>query len=198
MVIGALAQLQQSHSLGSPDDQPKLADKTGNLLPPANREDNVDISERGRLALEREMQNIATARENQEFVDFRGHDGKIRLGLTAFGKAAMDGWSDKGLEIAKESILAATEAFQDAFRSNLEEHGSSTAGTAISLNRHQIVINSQAVPDWFLEEYKSALSSMGNIKLKSAFENGDTFFVSPPTALNFEALSRYAEIEHNM
>lgn len=197
MVIGALAQVQQSYPLRSPDNQLKPADKTGNLLPPENRGDNVDIGERGRLALEREMQNIAAARENQEFVDFQGHDGKIRLGLTALGKAAMDGWSDNGLEVTKESILAAADAFQDAFRNNLEVHGSSTAGTAISLNRHQIVINSQSVPDWFFEEYKSALSSMGDSKLKSAFENGDTFFVSPPTALNSEAIGRYAEVEHN-
>ncbi|MBK1649810.1 hypothetical protein [Rhabdochromatium marinum] len=198
MVIGALSQMQQSNSLRTPDNQPELADKTGNLLPRENRGDSVDISESGRLAVEREMQNIATARENQEFVDFQGPDGKIRLGLTALGESTIDVWSGKGFEIANESILAAAEAFQNAFRSNLREHGSSTAGTAISLNRHQIVINSQVVPEWFLEEYKGTLSSMEDSKIKSAFENGETFYVSSPTAFNLEALNRYAEIEHKM
>lgn len=198
MVIGALAQIQHPHSPILPDSQLKSAGRSGNILPPEHREANVNISERGRLTLECEMQNIAEARENQEFIDFRGHDGKIRLGLMALGKTMMDGWSAKGLEITEKSILAAAEAFQDAFRKNLEENGPSTAGTAISLNRYQIVINTQAVPDWFIEEYQRTLSSMGDSKLKSAFENGDTFFVSPPSALTSEALGRYADVKNNI
>lgn len=198
MIVGTLAQVQQPHTLSSADNQPKIADRAGKVLPPENQAAVVDISERGRLTIEREMQNIDKARENREFVDFRGHDGNVRLGLWALGKTALDGWSAKGLEITGESILAAAEAFQEAFRENLEKNGPSTAGTAIALNRHQIVINSQAVPDWFVEEYGSILSSMDDCKLKSAFENGDTFFVSPPSALGSQALNRYADVEHNL
>ena len=195
MVIGALPQIQQSSPLRSHDNPLKSPYEIGNKLPPGNSGENVTISEGGRSALEREMQNIAEARDNQEFVDFRGHDGKIRLGLMALGQSTMDGWSSKGLEINEESILAAGEAFQNAFRKNLEENGSSTAGSAIALNRHQIIINSQAVPDWFVKEYENTLSSMGDSKLKTAFENGDLFHISQPSASSSEALSRYAEVK---
>lgn len=198
MIVGELPQIEQSHSMRSPDTPIKSAAGTGNTLPPGNSREDVDISEDGRSALEREMRNIAEARENQEFVDFRGRDGKIRLGLWALGQSTVDDWSSKGLELNEESILAAGEAFQSAFRKNLEENGSSTAGSSIALDRHQIIINSQAVPDWFVEEYKHTLSSMDNSKLKSAFENGDTFYVSRPSASSSESLSRYAAVSHGI
>src|SRR5690554_3060052 len=118
MVIGALPQIQQSSPLRS-HDNPLKSHEIGNKLPPGNSGENVTISEGGRSAFEREMLNIAEARDNQEFVDFRGHDGKIRLGIMALGQSTMDGWSSKGLEINEESILAAGEAFQNAFRKNL-------------------------------------------------------------------------------
>lgn len=198
MVIGALPQIQQSPPLRSQDNPLKSSDEIGNKLPPGNSGDNVSISESGRAVLEREMRNMAEARDNQEFVDFRGNDGKIRLGLFALGQSAMDGWSSKGLELNEESILAVGEAFQNAFRTNLEENGSSTAGSAIALNRHQIVIDSQAVPDWFVKEYEITLSSMGDSKLKSAFENGDAFHVSQLSVSSSEALSRYAEVKRSI
>lgn len=167
-------------------------------MPPGNRGVDVDISEDGRLELEREMQNIAKARDNHEFVDFRGDDGKIRLGLFALGKATIDDWSAKGLELTEESVLAAAEAYQDANRKIFDENGSSAAGTGMVLNRHQIVIDSQTAPDWFLEEYESTLSSMGDNNVTSAFKNGDTFYVSQPSPSNSSALNRYAEVKHSI
>jgi hypothetical protein len=198
MKVGALPQVQQSYSLRSSDILTKSADGIGNMLPPGNSGENVDISEGGRLVLEREMRNIAEARDNQELIDFRGRDGQVRLGLMALGQSAINDWSSKGLELNEESILAAAEAFQSAFRKNLEENGPSTAGSSIALNRHQIVINSQAVPDWFVEEYQYALSLMGTSKVKSAFENGDTFYVSQPSVSSSEALSRYAAVNNSI
>ena len=198
MIIGALPHVQQSHSLRLSDIPAKSAAETGNTFPTGNSGENVDISEGGRLALEREMQNIAEARENQELMDFRGHAGKIRLGLMALGQSAVDDWSSRGLELNEQCILAAGEAFQDAFRKNLEENGSLTAGSSIVLNRHQIVINSQAVPDWFVEEYENTLSLMDNSKLRNAFENGDTFYVSQPSASSSDALSRYAAVNRSI
>jgi hypothetical protein len=198
MKVGALPQVQQSYSLRSSDILTKSADGIGNMLPPGNSGENVDISEGGRLVLEREMRNIAEARDNQELIDFWGRDGQVRLGLMALGQSAINDWSSKGLELNEESILAAAEAFQSAFRKNLEENGPSTAGSSIALNRHQIVINSQAVPDWFVEEYQYALSLMGTSKVKSAFENGDTFYVSQPSVSSSEALSRYAAVNNSI
>lgn len=198
MWIGALPQLQQSHSLRSPDITTKSADGIGNMLPPGNSGENVDISEGGRSALELEMRNIAEAQDNQKLIDLRGDDGKLRLGLMALGQSVMGGWSSKGLELNKESILAAAEEFQNAFRKNLEESGPSTAGSSIALNRHQIVINSQAVPDWFVEEYKNTILSMDNSKLKNAFENGDTFYISQPSVSSFEAFNRYTAVKHSI
>lgn len=92
--------------------------------------DRLDISEGARLALEHERQNIAEARKNQELIDLRGHDGKIRLGLMALGQSTVDDWSSRGLELEEQSIIAAAEAFQSAFRENLERNGSSTAGSS--------------------------------------------------------------------
>jgi hypothetical protein len=198
MKVGALPQVQQSYSLRSSDILTKSADGIGNMLPPGNSGENVDISEGGRLVLEREMRNIAEARDNQELIDFWGRDGQVRLGLMALGQSAINDWSSKGLELNEESILAAAEAFQSAFRKNLEENGPSTAGSSIALNRHRIVINSQAVPDWFVEEYQYALSLMGTSKVKSAFENGDTFYVSQPSVSSSEALSRYAAVNNSI
>lgn len=195
MQVDSSARIFQLPQSRSSDNQSSIADKTGNPLPPGNQETDVAISERGRSALEREKQNIANARENQEFVDFRGHDGQIRLGLWAIGEASMDSWSEKGLEITEESVLAAAEAFQAATRKMQEKHGSETAGAGIALNRHQIILNSQPVPDWFVEEHAAMLSSLDNGALKNAFEHGDTFFVTPPSASSSEALSRYADVK---
>ncbi len=153
-------------------------------MPPGSFRETVEISEIGRSVLEREVRNIAEVRDNQELIDLRGHNGKIRLGLMALGQPAMNDWLSKGLELDEKSILAAGEAFQSACRKNLEANGSSTAGSSISLNRHQIVINSQAVPDWFVDEYKNMLSSMDNSQVRSAFENGDTFYVSQPSTFS--------------
>ncbi len=198
MIISALPRVQQSNSLRSSDIPAKCAAETGNTLPTGNSGENVDISEGGRLALEREMRNIAEARENHELIDFSGHAGKIRLGLIALRQSVVDDWSSKGLELSEQSILAAGEAFQDAFRKNLEENGSSTAGSSIVLNRHQIVINSQAVPDWFVEEYENTLSSMDNSKIRSAFENGEIFYISQPFASSSDALSSYAAVNRSI
>lgn len=176
MRIDAIPQGQQLPSLRSSDVQSKSADKTDTGWSLENQSVKVDISDDARLALEREMQNIAKARHSQEFVDFRGKDGNIRLGIWALGRTAMDDWSAKGLEVTEKSVLAAAEAFQEAFSKKLDGNDFSSAGSGIALNRHQIIIDSQPVPDWFLEEYESALSSMGGSEVKDAFENGDTFF----------------------
>lgn len=198
MIVGTLPQVQQPHPQRPSDIPAKFAAGTGNTLPPEYSGENVDISEGARLALEHERQNIAEARKNQELIDLRGHDGKIRLGLMALGQSTVDDWSSRGLELEEQSIIAAAEAFQSAFRENLERNGSSTAGSSVALNRHQIVINSQSVPGWFVEEYEETLSSMDNSQLKSAFENGDTFYVSQPSTPSSKALSRYAAVNYSI
>lgn len=198
MIIGALPRIQQP-DLQRPSEIPtKSAVGAGNTLPPEYSGENVDISEAARLASEHETRNIAEARKNQELIDLRGLDGKIRLGLMALGQSTVDDWSSRGLELEEESIIAAAEAFQSAFRENLEKNGSSTADSSIALNRHQIVINSQAVPDWFVDEYEDTLSSMDNSQLKSAFENGDAFYVSQLSTPSAKILSRYAVASHSI
>jgi len=177
MITNFLSQVQQSVTLQPQEREQKTAAGTGNTLPPEGSGERVTISAGGRSALEREVQNIAEARDNHELVDLRGHDGQIRLGLMAIGQSAIQDWSSRGLELNEESILAAGEAFQNAFRENVKGNGSSMAGSAVALNRHQIIINSQAVPDWFVEEYEHTLSAMGDKALKTAFENGQLSFV---------------------
>lgn len=142
----------------------------------------VSISEDGRSALAREMQHLAEAGDTQMLVDLRGRDGQLRLGLMALGQSSINEWSSKGMVLSEASILAAGEAFQSAFRENLAANGSSAAGSSIALNRHQIVMDSQTVPDWFVKEYERTLSAMGDSEVKRAFERGEMYVVSAPTA----------------
>jgi hypothetical protein len=54
------------------------------------------------------------------------------------------------------------------------------------------------VPDWFTKEYENVLSSMDNAEMKAAFEKGDLFFTSKPSAENVNALASYASVAKNI
>ncbi|MBQ0783287.1 MAG: hypothetical protein KBT66_03555, partial [Amphritea sp.] len=77
--------------------------------------------------------------------------------------------------------------------------GASLAGSGgLALNKYQIVINSQEVPDWFMKEYENVLSSMDNKEMKAAFEKGGLFFTSKPSSSSVDALASYAQWQkHN-
>lgn len=162
----------------------------GNELPPdKNNSDFVQISDMGKSKL---------LHKTSEFMDFTDKNGPYQLGMMALGSSSVNDWLAKGLNISDEAVIAAGQAFQDGFKKKVEESGASLADSGgLALNKHQIVINSQDVPDWFIQEYESVLSSMGNKDMMSAFEKGNLFFTAKSPSLNLNAVAGYASVVNN-
>ena len=142
-----------------------------NLPVEKNSSDSVQISEAARSKM---------LQKTTGFVDTTGEDGMYKLGLIALGKSTMQEWSTKGMNVSDEAVIAAGKAFQNAVKKMTEESGSSLAGSSLVLNKHQIIIGSQEVPGWFVQEYEDALSSLENKEMKSAFEKSELFFTLSP------------------
>lgn len=180
MKVGISQWVQQTNPPSAFGRQSTYSTTHASPSPSAVRDGNVTISESARNTLADEMQKVAEARQNGELVDLRGRDGQLRLGLMALGQSTLDEWAAKGLEVTEQAVLAAAEALQEAFRKNLQENGTSTAGSSIALNRHQLVINAQSVPDWFVEEYEHVVSSIQDSAVKNAYKNGGTYYLFNP------------------
>lgn len=194
MIVGGSGQTPSLTLPKSNEIQPKDAAASGNPVPHTDTSETVSISEKGKFQLQKEMDDIKKARENGEFIDTRDREGKVRLGLMALGKSSVDEWAAKGLNLSESAVMGAAEAFQQGFRQSVENYGSSMAGSSVALNKHKIIMNSQSVPDWFVQEYEQNLSSIGNQDVRNAFKSGDTFFASPPSTSKSEALNRYAAV----
>lgn len=186
-----------NHGLLSAINQTKATDSrtivavaSGNNLPADKASvDTVQISAAAREQMQQEL-------SSGKFVDFTAENGPYKLGLMAMGSSTLEAWSAEGLELSDETIIAAGEALQNGLKQNIEETGSSLG--SVSLNKHQIVINSQDVSDWFIKEYESVLSSMEDKGMKAAFEQGETFFASKPSSSNIDALASYASVAKNI
>jgi hypothetical protein len=166
-----------------------VAVASGNNLPAESASvDTVQISTAAREKIQQEL-------SSGKFVDFTAEDGPYKLGLMAMGSSTIEAWTAGGLELSDEAIIAAGEALQNGFKQNIEETGSSLG--SVSLNKHQLVINSQDVPDWFVKEYESVLSSMEDKGMKAAFEQGETYFASKASASVNDALASYASVSKN-
>jgi len=128
-------------------------------------------------------------------IDMSGEDGTYKLGLMALGNSTIQGWADQGLALTKEAVIAAGEAFQQAFSQMQDESDGSLAGSSLALNKYQIVMDSQQTPDWFKQEYESVLASMDNHEMKDAFQQGDLFVTSKASSLNnVNALANYSTV----
>jgi len=166
----------------------------GNNLPvEENSSDAVQISD---VARSKMLQEIKSG----EFVDFTGENGLFQKGLMmGLGVSTVQEWSAKGLNISDEAVIAAGKAFDDGMKKKYEENGTSLAGKGgLALNKYQIIMNSQEVPDWFTQEYESVLSSMDDKEMKRAFEKGDLFFTSKPSFSRVDALASYASVVRNI
>ncbi len=178
----AIAQTKQA------ENGTNIAVVGGNNLPVEKKpSDTVQISEAARSKMLQEL-------KSGEFVNFTGENGPYKKGLMVLGKSTMDEWSAKGLDISDEAVIAAGKAFQDAFTKMVEESGSSLAGSSLAINKHQILINTQEVPDWFKQEYETVLSSMEDKEMKNAFEKGELFVTSKPASSRVDALASYASV----
>jgi hypothetical protein len=179
---------------GGVENRPTIATRSGTGLPPERNSDSVSISETGQSRLDRELQNLKKGAKVHQLFDTRGPEGKYRFGLIALGSNTVSEWRDKGLDISEAAVLAAADAFQAGLRSNGEMNGSSSAGSYVALNRHQIVMNHQQVPDWFKQEYLSSLSSMDSGHIKNAFESGALYVAGRTHTPDAKSLARYTEL----
>lgn len=116
-----------------------------------------------------------------------GIDNVRSLGMLVLGgEKAIDEWEKRGLIITDETLQAAYEVFNDAFRDSVKNN---TNG--FGFNRHQIVANSQPVPEWFLVEQEAELAAMENKDARDAFMAGKLYY---STSNNSPATDTYRRI----
>ena len=162
----------------------------GNNLPVQNPSaDSVQISDAAKAKM---------FQKTSDFVDVTGEHGMYKLGLMALGESTLQEWSAKGLEVSNEAVIAAGKAFQDGFKSMVERSDSSLAGSSLALNKHQILINTQDVPEWFTREYENTLAVQTNKQMKDAFEKGELSYTSKPSSSKNQALASYARVAKNI
>lgn len=171
---------------------------TGNSTKPAATGGNNLPKEEppeGTVRISKEAKSLTSGKPlNGGLISVTGEIGTYTLGRMALGIDTMQEWSAKGLLISDDSVVAAGKAFQEAFSQAAEDSGASFAGSSVTLNKHQIMINSQKVLDWFHREYEDMTSSMEDGEMKRSFENGELFFTSPPSVSRANALASYAAV----
>jgi len=129
-----------------------------------------------------------------ELIDLRTREGKIQFGLGLIGQERLDRWAEQGLEVDEAAAIAAAEAFQDGGRQALGNQGGETAGSRLVLNIHQLVMDNQAVPDWFGQEYDDFMAAIDDASLKQAFEQGASYYARQARPTNTQALNSYRAI----
>lgn len=91
--------------------------------------------------------------------------------LVLGGEKTLDEWGKRGLTITDETLQAAYEVFNDAFRDSVKNNNN-----GFGFNRHQIVANSQPVPEWFLAEQEAKLAAMENKDIRDAYMSGKLYY----------------------
>lgn len=101
-----------------------------------------------------------------------GIDNVRSLGMLVLGgEKAIDEWEKLGLTITDETLQAAYEVFNDAFRDSVKNNNN-----GFGFNRHQIVANSQPVPEWFLVEQEAELAAMENKDARDAYMSAKLYY----------------------
>jgi hypothetical protein len=167
---------------------------SGNSLP-SNPSDKHSTSKHSTSVSISQAAHDQSIQATQGLIDMSGEDGGYKLGLMALGNSTIQGWADQGLALTKEAVIAAGEAFQQAFSQMQDESDGSFAGSSLALNKYQVVMDSQQTPDWFKQEYESVLASMDNNEMKDAFQQGELFVTSKASSLNnANALANYSTV----
>ncbi|MCW8932466.1 MAG: hypothetical protein OQL19_19795 [Gammaproteobacteria bacterium] len=190
MIINNSTYVSMLSQASSTENRMNIEATGGNNLPVENySRDSVQISE---AAKSKNLQNITG------LVHLADETGMYKLGVMALGSKTIQEWSAKGLDISNEAVIAAGQAFQDGFNKAIRDRESSLAGSNLSINKHQILINHQEVPDWFMHEYENKLSSIDDKNVKNAFESGELFYSSKPSVSKVHALASYASVEKSI
>ena len=166
-------------------------------MPPAGGADRVTISEAAQTRFESALERVREANANHRILG--GYEGRIGIGLMAMGgEDQLERWAAQGLEIDEEAILAAADAFQNAFQAAM---GEDSPRGSVAINRYRIVMNAQEVPEWFVSEYRNMLSMMGDSETRRAFERGEVFHALPGDdhvgrgVRAYESISRFSTPE---
>lgn len=177
---------------------------SGKALPPrdgasvvtASDRNDVNISKAGqaRQSVDVMSSNSAGASGELELIDLRTREGKIQFGMGLIGQDRLNRWAEQGLDIDEAAAIAIAEAFQAGGRQALGNQGGETAGSSLVLNIHQLVMDSQAVPNWFGQEYDDYLAAIDDTSLKKAFEQGASSYASQANSINNQALNNYRAI----
>lgn len=97
----------------------------------------------------------------------KNHLARLVLG----GDSQLGQWSEQGLDVSDASLETAYQTLNEA----MSQHAESGTPSAIDFNAHQMVADSQAVPDWFGQEHADKLAGMDDAEAKAAFEAGEYF-----------------------
>jgi len=179
----------------------------GKVLPPAEAaasvaasgNHEVNISKAGQARQSTDVTSLSNTRGSGELelIDLRTREGKIEFGMGLIGQERRDRWAEQGLEIDEAAAIAIAEAFQAGGRQALANQAGETAGSRLVLNIHQLVMDNQAVPDWFGQEYDDFMAAIDDASLKQAFEQGAGYHATQANPANSQALNSYRSIAAN-
>ncbi len=112
-----------------------------------------------------------------------------QLGRAFLGEEVLNDWQDKGLTITSAVFDGVLEAMNSGLRA-LEGN----AGY-VALNKHEIVMNNQETPEWFVKEKQDIIASHPNPKVRESFSNGDLFFaVQTASSTSSRAIAAYRNV----
>lgn len=141
------------------------------VVPPADKTNSV-TNHQQQSSLPLQISGLAKGPELSA-----GTGSDAGLALFALGIAAVKEWENSGLEISQETMDAASRLFKSAAKEVFET--GATGGVAF--NGHQIVINNQDVPAWFLGDHQATLDAMDESYTRDAFIAGELYALGPPT-----------------
>jgi len=156
------------------------------------KDDTLNISSDARVAqlfntFVNQLEQLGTRDSNSETKELEGNSsvennhssvwkmGDHALGEMFFGKALLDEWANKGLQINEDTIQKAGQVFNEAFRAYINDPNKDHIGP--SFDRHKLVADNQEVPDWFNDEHRQWLSHMSSDTIK-AFNTGSYYHLS--------------------
>jgi hypothetical protein len=198
------------HNVAISSDHTSYTARSGKNLPAQSKNaavsKNKDLSLSGPLPLQAATDKVSISDESRQYSSktssqpssqpmFKSLDKQENL--IEFGKIVLGGsnqiqeWEAKGLSITDETYLNAAAEYLEGFKALLENGDPKPQGLAI--NKHQVVMDSQPTPAWFIAEYQNTLSALDTEHAK-AFEQGASYYISNHSTHNATAIKTYHEL----
>lgn len=142
--------------------------------------------ERQHIAAMASSDRVSITPELLSGVDMFRSLGTLVLG----GEEQIREWENQGLTITYETYEKAFEVLNQSFREHMNNRNSS----GVAFNRHQIVMSSQAVPEWFAQEQLNEIAALGNEHVRESFSAGEFYYVNVDAGVHRDAINVYREI----